>query len=218
MSTKVLVSIAVLCTGWMIPLNGQSKLTFNFGGGVSTPLNPTGAYTGVSGNFNVGAGYNLNKKNSISGEFLWSGLPTDLVTLHPVDAPHGGINLYSLAANYRHHVDSIHGSPFGLYAILGGGWYYRYSTIDKNYTVPPATVCQPVYYWYGYGCDTSGYVASTTVAYKGASAGGLNGGVGFTIRLADSGWKFYTEARYHYAFTNRIPTTLIPVTLGIRYN
>lgn len=218
MTKKILVSIVLLGAGWIVPLQGQSRLNFNFGGGVSTPLNPTGAYTGVSGNFNVGAGYNINKTNSINGEFLWSGLPSSLFTFHPVAAPSGNINLYSLTVNYRHHVDSIHGSPFGLYGIAGGGWYYRYSSIDKNYVVPPATVCAPYYYWWGYACDPDGYVYSQTVAYKGASSGGLNAGVGFTIRLSDSGLKFYTEARYHYAFSYRIPTTLIPVTFGIRYN
>jgi hypothetical protein len=156
----------------MIPLHGQNKMTLNMGGGVSTPLNPTGAYTGVSGNFNFGAGYNLNAKNSISGEFLWSGLPADVFPIHPIDSPTGKINLYSLTVNYRHHIDSIHGSIFGLYAIAGGGWYYRYASIDKNFTVPPGTPCQPYYYWWGYGCS-EGYVYSQTVAYKGASAGGL---------------------------------------------
>jgi len=190
----------------------------NVGGGVSTPLNPTGAYTGVSGNFNFGAGYNIDRKNSITGEFMWSGLPTDLVTIHPIDSPTGKINLYSLTVNYRHHIDSIKGSVFGVYAIGGGGWYYRYSSIDKNLTVPSATPCYPIYGWWGYTCDPNGYVYSQTVAYKGRSAGGLNGGVGFTIRLSDSGWMFYTEARYHYAFTQGIPTTLIPVTMGIRYH
>jgi hypothetical protein len=56
------------------------------------------------------------------------------------------------------------------------------------------------------------------VAYKGTSAGGLNGGVGFTVRLSDKGWKFYTESRYHYAFHPRIPNTLVLVTFGIAYN
>lgn len=218
MPTKNLVTIAVLCAGWTVSLHAQSKLTFNLGGGVSTPLNPTGAYTGVSGNFNFGMGYKIDSKNSISGEFLWSGLPTNLFIAHPIDAPTGSISLYSLAVNYRHQIDRIHNSPFGVYGIVGGGWYYRHSSIDKNFVVPPGTVCQPIYGWYGYGCDTSGYVYSQTVAYRGASAAGLNGGVGFTIRLSDSGWKFYTEARYHYAFTDRIPTTLIPVTMGVRYN
>ena len=172
----------------------------------------------MSGNFDFSAGYNLDAKNSLNGEFLWSGLPTDVFTIHPIDSPTGKINLYSLGVNYRHHIDSIHGSPLGVYGILGGGWYYRYSSVDKNFVVPPATVCAPIYGWWGYGCDPNGYVYSQTVAFKGASSGGVNGGVGFTLRLSDSGWKFYTEARYHYAFSNRIPTTLIPVTLGIRYN
>jgi hypothetical protein len=218
MAKKKLVTTAVLCAAWAISLPAQNRLTFNFGGGISTPLNPTGAYTGISGNFNVGAGYKIDNKNSISGEFLYSGLPTNLFVAHPVDAPTGNINLYSLAVNFRHQIDRIHGSPFGVYGIVGGGWYYRYSSIDKNFVVPPGTACQPIYGWWGYTCDPNGYVYSQTVAYKGASAAGLNGGVGFTIRLSDSGWKFYTEARYHYAFTDRIPTTLIPVTMGIRYN
>lgn len=218
MSRQILVTIALLGAAWIIPAHGQEKLAMNVGGGVTTPLNPTGAYTGVSGNFNIGAGYNVNKKNSITGEFMWNGLPADVFTLHPVDFPTSKINLYSLTVNFRHHIDNIHHTPFGLYAIGGGGWYYRYSSIDKNTTIPPATVCTPIYYWYGYACDASGYVASQTIAYKGSSAGGVNAGVGFTIRFADSGWKFYTEARYHYAFTNRIPTTFIPVTFGIRYN
>src|SRR5690242_124465 len=117
MSMKVVVSIAVLSFGCLSSLHGQSKMMFNIGGGISTPLNPTGAYTGISGNFNFGAGYNINSKNSISAEFMWSGLPTSLFVLHPIDAPSGSINLYSLTANYRHHIDSIHGSVFGVYGI-----------------------------------------------------------------------------------------------------
>ena len=36
-------------------------------------------------------------------------------------------------------------------------------------------------------------------------------------RLSDSGWKIYVESRYHYAFSN-IPSTVIPVTFGLRFN
>jgi hypothetical protein len=39
------------------------------------------------------------------------------------------------------------------------------------------------------------------VANKDTNAGGVNAGTGFTIRLGDSGWKFYAEASYHYAWT-----------------
>jgi hypothetical protein len=218
MAKAVLITIGLICSGWMTPLSGQTDLAFNMGGGISTPLNPTGAYTGVSGNFNVGAGYSLGKRNSITGEFLWSGLPPDVTNIHPIKAPTGNINLYSLTVNYRRHIDSIYASPLGIYAIAGGGWYYRYSTIDKSYTVPPGTVCQPIYNWWGYGCDPNGYTYTDTIAARGSSSGGVNGGVGFTLRLGDTNWKFYTEARYHYAFSARIPSTVIPITFGIRYD
>ena len=46
---------------------------------MSTPLNPTGAFTGLGGNFNIGAGYNLDKKNTIFGEFMWNNLPGGIV-------------------------------------------------------------------------------------------------------------------------------------------
>jgi hypothetical protein len=61
-------------------------------------------------------------------------------------------------------------------------------------------------------------VVTETIAQKATNAGGLDGGVGFTIRFGDSGWKFYTESRYHHAWNPVIPTTFIPVTFGIRFN
>src|SRR4051812_40690781 len=95
------------------------------GGGISAPLNPTGQYAGTSGNVLTGAGYKISKRNAILGEFLWSGLPPNNFVIHPLDAPSGSINVYSLTANYRYSVDRIHHSRFGLYVIGGGGWYYR---------------------------------------------------------------------------------------------
>jgi hypothetical protein len=220
MSKQILFATALLGAACFVPMRAQdlSKFTFNLGGGISTPLNPTGSYSGMSGNFVFGAGYNLNKKNAIIGEFLWSGLPLNRFVINPIEAPFSNINLYSLTANYRHQFERIKGSPFGVYTVMGGGWYHRYTSIDKNYTVAPGTPCMPIYSWWGYTCDPYGYVYTQTVAAKGVSAGGLNGGVGFTIRFADSNFRFFTEARYHYAFSERIPTTLIPVTFGFRYN
>jgi hypothetical protein len=218
-STRIFVSLGLLGAVSLLPLQAQdySKFAFNMGGGITTPLNPTGAYAGVSGNFVVGAGYNINKSNAIIGEFMYSGLPSNSFVLQPVKLPTSNINLYSLTVNYRHQFDRISGSPFGVYFMAGGGWYQRYATLDKNYTVPAAVPCAPYWYYYGYGC-ADGYVYSETVAKKGVSAGGVNSGIGFTIRLADSNLRFFTEARYHHAFSEHVPTIVLPVTFGIRYN
>ncbi len=220
MCKKIAVSLSLLGAVWIMPLHGQdySKFAFNIGGGVTAPLNPTAQYAGVSGNFAAGAGYNISKRNSIIGEFMWAGLPPNIDVIHPIDGLFGSVNLYSLTANYRYQVDRISDSRFGLYVIGGGGWYYRFASVDRNFVVPPGTACVPIYTWWGYGCTTGGFIYTATVANRGTSAGGVNAGTGFTIRLSDSGWKFYTEARYHYAWSNRIPSTLIPVTFGIRFN
>ena len=139
MSKRTWTLCALLGVGLACRSSAQdlSKLNFNIGGGPSTPLNPTGQFAGVSGNFVSGVGYNIDRKNSISGEFMWSGLPPNLFILHPLNAPFGNVNLYALTANYRYHHDRISGSRFGAYAIVGGGWYYRRTTVDKNFIVPP---------------------------------------------------------------------------------
>jgi hypothetical protein len=216
---KSVLIVSLLAIASTVPLGAQGgPFTFNMGGGISAPLNPTGQYAGTSGNFAAGAGYRINKQTSIVAEYMWSGLPPNLFVLHPIGAPSGTSNLNTLTANYRYEIDRIHNSRFGVYAIAGGGWYYRHTSVDQNYTVPPNTVCQPIYGWWGYACDPNGYVYSQTVASRGSSAGGVNGGVGFTISLGDSAWKFYSESRYHYGFNSTIPSTLVPVTFGIRLN
>ena len=219
MYKKLRILTSLLPVLAIVPLGAEdfSRFAFDIGGGVNTPLNPTSQYVGIGGNFTTAAGYNLDKHSSILGEFMWAGLPPNLFVLHPVNAPFGSVNLYTLTGAYRYKIDHLGKTPFGVYAIAGGGWYYRHASVDKNYVVPPNTACQPIYDWWGYSCD-AGFVFTATIATRGVSAGGLNGGVGMTIRLSDTGWKFYVESRYHYAFSDRIPTTFVPVTFGFRFN
>lgn len=215
---RSIVYIAAMAAS-IAPLHSQAseKFAFDIGGGMTAPLNPTAQYAGVSGNFVVGAGYNITKHHSIIPEFMWAGLPPNLTAIHPVNAPFGTVNQYSLTTNYRLQKERMGKSPFGVYMIAGGGWYYRHASVDRNYTVPPSTVCQPIYTWWGYSCEPTGFVYSVTVASRGVSMGGVNGGAGMTIRLSDTGLKFYVESRYHYAF-NRLPTTFIPITFGFRFH
>jgi Outer membrane protein beta-barrel domain len=222
LSTKRTLWIGLLTTVGVIPLAAQetdeSKMfNFNLGGALSVPLNPTGRYFGVSGNVITGAGVNFNQNNAIEGGFMWSGLVPNTSLARPVDTPTGSVNLYTFTGNYRFHIDSIADSPFGFYLIAGGGLYYRRTSISKNYVLPPGTVCQPIYNWWGYACGNGGLVQSVTVS-RGNNAGGLNAGAGFTVRVGDPGWKFFVESRYHYAWSSYLPTTLVTVSLGFRFN
>lgn len=219
MFRKMFISVGLMASlcGPVVHAEDFSKFAFNIGGGVSTPLSPSSNYAGISGNFDVGAGYNIDKANSIIGEFSWNGLPPNVRMLHPVLSPFGSVNQYSITPNYRHQWDRLGGSHFGVYLIGGGGWYYRHASINKNFVVAPGTPCAPAFTWWGFMCTNSGFVNTVQLASKGTSMGGLNVGGGFTIRISDSGWKFYVESRYNYAWS-RIPSTFVPVTFGFRFH
>jgi len=168
----------------------------HIGGGIGVPIEKTSDFAGISGTFQVGAGPNLSPHSSIVGEFMWHGLPPTQHVLavlvnhssRQASQPNNvstSSNLYSLTANYLFHKD---GRRYSYYAIGGGGWYYRHTALN-NYTLIPGTVCQPVWDWWGYACQNGIVSTSNTLATKGMSSGGVNGGVGITISLGDSGVK-----------------------------
>jgi hypothetical protein len=223
MSRIISAFVWLLGCALLSPLHAEDSehelFNFNVGGGLTVPLNPTARYLGVNGNAGSGMGVNFNKHNSIEGDFMWNGLSPTVNLVQTINRPTGSVNLYSVTGNYRFHIDSLGESPFGIYIIGGGGWYYRHTDINKNYVVPPLTACQPIYNWWGFACDGSGgFVQQTTIASRGSSAGGLDVGVGFTITLPSPGWTFFVESRYNYAWSNFIPTTFVPVTVGFRFN
>jgi hypothetical protein len=223
MSKRTVFTIGLLGAVCIIPMQAQhqdeeGKLNFSMGGGLSVPLNPTANYAGVGGNFIGGGGYNIDQHNSIVGQFQWAGLPPSILSpaLSAVAQLNGfsaSANLYSLTADYKYR--SGLGKAFGFYVIAGGGWYYRHSSLSKSTFIPTATVCAPVWGWYGYTCS-NGYV--NTVGFgAGTSAFGGNAGLGLTIGIKDTGWKFFIESRYNYAATRNIATQVAPVTFGFEY-
>jgi Outer membrane protein beta-barrel domain len=198
----------------------NSKITTNIGMGVSVPLNPTGHFVNNAVNFVVGVGYNVTKRNSIIGQFMWSGLPPNRNAFLPVRAIEGlgnisgSSNLFTLTGNYRY---QRQWKVFGAYVIVGGGMYYRQASLSRRVDVGLATVCQPIWNWWGYSCVSGIVSQDQTLISTGSTVFGGNGGVGFTIKITDDGYKFYVESRYHYAPTRGIATTLIPITLGFAW-
>ena len=223
MLKRTVLTICLIGVVCIIPIEAQSqeeegKLNFSAGGGLSVPLNPTANYAGVGGNFVGGGGYNIDQHNSIVGQFQWAGLPPSIFSpalkaIAQINGFSSRVNLYSMTADYKYR--SGFGKTFGYYLIAGGGWYHRHASISKSTFIPTTTVCQPVWYWYGYTCS-NGFVSTVGVA-TGTSSFGGNGGVGLTIRVKDTGWKFFIESRYNYAATRFIATQVAPVTLGFEY-
>jgi hypothetical protein len=143
MPSKVLITIGLLGAACTIPIQAQSqteegKLNFSMGGGLSVPLNPTANYAGVGGSFIGGGGYNIDKHNSIVGQFMWDGLPPSVSARAQLNGGSASINLYNITADYKFR--SGFGNTFGYYVIAGGGWYYRHASISKS-TFIATTMC-----------------------------------------------------------------------------
>jgi Outer membrane protein beta-barrel domain len=217
MSKKTLMTIGLLSAACMTmqaqSQNEEGKFNFSMGGGLSVPLNPAARYVGVGGSFLGGGGYNIDQHSSIMGQFQWDGLPPSVGAIAQLNGISQSVNLYGITAEYKYR--SGIGKTFGFYVITGGGWYYRHASISKSTFVPTDTVCQPIYSWYGYTCS-NGFVNTVGVG-AGTSSFGGNGGIGLTIRVKDSGWKFFVESRYTYAMSRAIATQVAPVTFGFEY-
>jgi hypothetical protein len=234
--TRILLAIAVLNVWWTVPGHAEEEGSLRFkgyyGGGIGVPVNSTAKFAGTGGVFQAGAGMNLTKHHSLEGEFMWEGLPptpsslvpvvntavvNPLIATQPTNSLLTANNLYGLTANYEFRME---GRVLGFYVTAGGGWYYRHTKL-RNYAVPPGTTCEPVWDWYGYTCVNGSVSTSNSLVSYGVSSGGVNGGGGITMYVGHDGEypiELYVEARYHYSPQGgRIPTKLVPVTLGFRW-
>ena len=164
----------------LTPLHAQydfgedSKLNTNLGVSMINPLNPSAKFLSIGWGLVAGAGYNLNKRNSVIGEIMWNRIyPTD-GALAPLVAVHGGnlsghTQMFILTGNYRY---ELRGKKLGVYLIGGGGWYYRYSAINQEITVGSEVTCEPSWLWWGFTCTSGTVTASQTIKSSNSSAFG----------------------------------------------
>jgi len=216
MKKGVMAVLLILAFWCMRGLAQDETPRYNFaiGGGPTFPQGDVGTLANTSGNFVVGGGANLGKTFGFDGEFMWNNLPPKSSIVALTGAPDGSARLYSVTGNIIGHTHETR--KLGAYGIGGIGWYHRSWELTRP-TISVGTVCLPSYVWWGVVC-TNGLVQSTAVLKSGSSnAFGWNVGAGVTYRLGQSHGKFYTELRYHHAYTNKIDTAVLPLTFGFRW-
>jgi len=183
----------------------------------SAPLGPISQFTSVGLGLDFSTGYNFTRSHALIGEFMWNWLFASDTALQPVrdilqsTKVNGNGNLIALTAEYKY---ELRGRMLGTYLIGGGGFYQRSTDINKH--IPPGTTipCEPVWVWWGYTCGT---VTNSTVAKSTSNTVGVNGGIGFTIRVGDAPYRWFVESRYHFAPTKNINTQLLTFSVGFRY-
>jgi len=198
----------------------ECKINTNLGMIVSVPVSSSAQVVGTGWGIVGGAGYNFNKRNAIVSEFMWNRVYPSNGALQPFQTVlqskdlRANSDFYGLTAGYRF---ELRGRLVGTYLIGGGGWYFRNTWLSTEVPSGTGNVCTPVWRWFGYSC-TSGIVNPNQPPVTSSSNSlGANGGVGFTARGGEGPYRFYAEARYHYAPTRNISTHFVAITLGIRY-
>lgn len=187
---------------------------------VVVPLNPTARAVHLGFGFIVGGGYNLTRRHGLIGEFMWNNLfPTNealakiRVALNNQDIE-AKSDVMAFTGNYRY---ELRGRTLGTYFIGGSGLYYRHASISQKVVTGKSITCTPMWQWWGYTCE-GGYVTENQqLGSWSATAGGFNGGIGFTARVGDPPYRVYAESRYHYVPNSRVNMQIIDISFGIRY-
>lgn len=212
---KVLLLVcALIFTTYASAQEEEHRYTFNIGGGPGFPVSTVSDLANIGGNFVAGGGVNTKRGLGADAEFMWHDLPPKQSVVAATGAPDGAARMYSVTGNLLFHSAETHKA--GLYGIGGIGWYHRSWELTRP-TLAIGTTCLPSYGWWGVVC-TNGLVSTDTQIRGGSSdAFGFNLGGGLTFRLGESHTKFYTELRYHHAYTSRVSTTVLPLTFGLRF-
>lgn len=198
----------------------ECKVNTNLAMIINVPVSSSAKVIGTGWGIVGGAGYNFNHHNAVVGEFMWNRVYPSSGVLQPLQMAlqskdlHGNTDFYALTANYRF---ELRGRFVGTYLIGGGGWYFRNTWLSKEVGSGTGNVCTPVWRWFGYSCTSGTVDANQPPVASTSNALGANGGIGFTARGNEAPYRFYAEARYHYAPTKNISTHFVTITLGIRY-
>lgn len=192
---------------------------FNLGGGVSFPLSDAADRFDVGGGFELGAGYQFQRRFGVQAEYMHTvyNVKGSVLTATGVDGTH------------RVQAGTVDGvffvlpeSKLGIYLIGGPGLYYRRVTISQLAGVAAVPYCDPWLYY----CSTTVAPVSEILGARSSTDFGLNAGLGITLRIPGNLY-LYLEGRYHYVFGPEFTSQdgskshadgqYIPVMFGLRY-
>lgn len=187
----------------------EHPFTVNLGGGF-TPLSGGLSHRLDNGwNVQAGAGFNITRNLSLTGQYDYNGLGVGSRLLQEAQVPNGNAHVWSVTANPKLRFRFRGVDPY----IVGGVGYYRRVVEFTQPAAVPVTIFDPFF-----GAFFNTVIPADQVIGR-ITENGIGGslGAGIDFSLGRSGLRAYTEARYHYADTGRVPTRMIPVTFGIRW-
>src|ERR1700761_1416999 len=192
------------------------KVNTNLAAVITVPVSQTARVASIGWGTVAGVGYSLNKQNALIGEFMWNRVSNSSGSLQPLQAAEpsvhltGNSDIFTLTGNYRF---ELRGRLLGTYLIGGGGWYLRNTSLSAKVTAGAATPCAPVWLWWGFTCSSGMVNPNQSLESSHSNALGANLGIGFTVRVVQSPYRLYSEARYHYIPQKNINAQFVAATI-----
>jgi hypothetical protein len=186
---KTIATYFALCCFAAVPGIAQMNWTGYVGAGPVVPLNPfAGQSSGTGWNISAGGGVTTHRYGMML-DFMYDSVGINAAGLAQTGASSGNVHTWGFTLDPVVHITQE--GPLDLYFTGGGGIYNR--SFDFNNPMVSGPTSDSVY------------------------KGGVDGGVGVSFKLGPSHLKAFAEARYHYIFTAPTATTMIPVTVGLRW-
>jgi hypothetical protein len=204
--TTVLFGLSTLACA-----QGERRWSASVGGGYTPLVGAISNRLDNGWNAKVGAEFNLTKHFSIGPRFSWNGLGVSRGVLSEANVPGGNSHVWSITADPRLRLAPFHHlNPY----FVGSVGYYRRVLEFTRPTLQAGYVFDPIF-----GFFPTYVPADQVLGMITRNSIGGGGGFGFDIGMGHrvSNARFFTEARYEYASTGRLPTRMIPLTFGIRF-
>ena len=211
--------LLVFC-GLITSASAQSDFNrFNFtaGGGLGIGRDDVARFVGNSYHGVVGGGVNFSRMFGVDAEYMYYGLGfRPGVELSQSLTDQSG-NMQSISLDGIVNVPR-HFGKLGAYGIFGVGFYRRSVSIPSR-SFQSGTQYQPAWRWWDIKRDVDGnIIIPQTMSSNTKDAGGFNFGGGVTYRLSRLyNTKLFIEGRYHRAYHSDGQTSVLPITVGLRW-
>jgi hypothetical protein len=197
-----------LATPHLLAQDTYHLLTFGVGGGFTTQTGRISSHLDNGGNLQVSGGVNLGIL-SLNGTFTFNAMGLTRSTLSQINVPDGYAHVSTFTIDPKLRI------PLGrasFYAVGGGGWMRRTVTFTQPVLVQ-TIVFDP---WWGY-FGPALVPAKQSLGSVIDNSGVWDIGGGFDFLLPRTTWKLFVEARYFDGMTSQAHTTIVPISVGVRW-
>lgn len=205
--------LAGLLAGLALPGAAQTYIrpwTGDVGFGVAPVVGGIGKDLSTGWEFRASFGRNLTRHLAMQVQYEYDSLGVTSAALRRLKQPAGAADLWSISAEPRW---TFSRGKLGWY-VTGGAGFYRRTVQFLEPTVTPTFIFDP---WWGYIGPVL-VPANIILGAVAENAFGANAGAGVSARLPRSrGARVFVEVDYRWANTQPTATTLLPVTIGLRW-